>query len=131
MGWTCVTGITELNARSIGNWPVQATGADILRIACIEGHRRGLKLCGSVHDAILIESSLEQIDADVAQMQEIMRRASRIVLGRHELRTGVDIVRYPDRYVDARGVEMWTEVMRLLEQYRREREEDGRDEAIA
>ena len=82
MGWTCITGITELNARSIGNWPVQATGADILRIACIEGHRRGLRLCGSVHDAILIESSLEQIDADVALMQEIMRRASRIVLGR-------------------------------------------------
>ena len=30
-GWTCRTGITEFNARSIGNWPVQATGADILR----------------------------------------------------------------------------------------------------
>ena len=99
MGWTCVTGITEFNARSIGNWPVQATGADILRIACIEGHRRGLKLCGSVHDAVLIESSLEQIDADVALMREIMRRASRVVLGDHELRTGVDIVRYPDSYL--------------------------------
>ena len=117
MGWTCVTGITELNARSIGNWPVQATGADILRIACIEGHRRGLKLCGSVHDAILIESSLEQIDADVALMQEIMRWASRIVLGDHELRTGVDIVRYPDRYSDSRGTEMWEEVLRLLRLY--------------
>ena len=99
MGWTCRTGITEFNARSIGNWPVQATGADILRIACIEGHRRGLQLCGSVHDAVLIESSLEQIDADVALMREIMRRASRIVLGDHELRTGVDIVRYPDSYL--------------------------------
>ena len=111
MGWTCATGITELNARSIGNFPVQATGADILRIACIEGHRRGLKLCGSVHDAILIESSLEQIDADVALMREIMRWASRIVLGDNELRTGVDIVRYPNSFYDARGVEMWTEVL--------------------
>ena len=81
MGWTCATGITEFNARSIGNWPVQATGADILRMACIEGHRRGLQLCGSVHDAVLIESSLERIDADVALMREIMRRASRVVLG--------------------------------------------------
>ena len=89
VGWTCRTGITEFNARSIGNWPVQSTGADILRIACIEGHRRGLQLCGSVHDAMLIESSLERIDADVALMQEIMRRASRVVLGGHELRTGV------------------------------------------
>ena len=78
---------------------MQATGADILRLACIEGHRRGLQLCGSVHDAVLIESSLEQIDADVALMREIMRRASRVVLGDYELRTGVDIVRYPDSYL--------------------------------
>ena len=31
----CRTGITEFNARSIGNWPVQSTGADILRLACV------------------------------------------------------------------------------------------------
>ena len=131
MGWTCVTGVTEFNARSIGNWPVQATGADILRLACIEGHRRGLKLCGSVHDAILIESPLEQINADVALMREIMRWASRIVLGDNELRTGVDIVRYPNSFYDARGVEMWTEVRRLLAQYQRLKGRDERVEAIA
>jgi hypothetical protein len=34
-GWRCSTGITEFNERSIRNWPIQATGADILRIACI------------------------------------------------------------------------------------------------
>ena len=66
--------------RSIGNWPVQATGADILRLACIWAHRRGIELCGSVHDAVLIEAPIERIDADVALMQEIMRRASRVVL---------------------------------------------------
>jgi DNA polymerase I len=122
LGWTCRTGITEFNARSIGNFPVQATGADILRVACIEGHRRGLQLCGSVHDAIVIESSVDRIDADVALMKEIMRRASRIVLGDHELRTGVDVIRYPDRYADIRGREMWTEVIGLLAQYRRQPE---------
>ena len=131
MGWTCRTGITEFNARSIGNLPVQATGADILRVACIEGHRRGLQLCGSVHDAVLIESSLERIDADVALMREIMRRASRVVLGNSELRTGVDIVRYPDSYSDARGVKMWNEVLELLEQYRRLKAEGGRVAATA
>ena len=31
MGWTCRTGITEFNARSIANWPIQATSADIMR----------------------------------------------------------------------------------------------------
>ena len=79
-GWKCRTGITEFNERSIRNWPVQATGADILRIACILATRHGIKLLAPVHDAVLIEAPIERIEADVALMQEIMRRASRIVL---------------------------------------------------
>ena len=46
-GWTCRTGITEFNERSIRNWPIQATGADILRIACILATRHGIKLAGA------------------------------------------------------------------------------------
>jgi hypothetical protein len=53
-----------------------------------------------VHDAVLIEAPIERIEADVALMQEIMRRASRVVLGAHELRTDAKIIRYPDRYTD-------------------------------
>jgi DNA polymerase I len=78
--WECRTGETEFNERSIRNWPIQANCAEILRIACIMAHRRGLRLCAPVHDAILIEAPIEDIEADVALMREIMRRASRIVL---------------------------------------------------
>ena len=127
LGWTCRTGITEFNARSIGNWPVQATGADILRLACVWAHRRGIELCGPVHDAVLIEAPIDRIDADVALMQEIMRRASRVVLnadpdGPYELRTDATIVRYPDRYSDKRGRQMWADVLDLLAQYRQQQE---------
>jgi DNA polymerase family A len=118
-GWTCRTGITEFNDRSIRNWPIQATGADILRIACIMAASRGIKLVAPVHDAVMIEAPIERIDADVALTREIMRRASRIVLnadpaGTHELRTDVAIVRYPDRYIDKRGTKIWDEVMDQL-----------------
>ena len=34
LGWRCRTGITEFNSRSIQNFAVQATGAEIMRIAC-------------------------------------------------------------------------------------------------
>ena len=117
--WTCRTGITEFNERSIRNWPVQATGADILRIACILANRHDVKLLAPVHNAVLIEAPIERIEADVARVREIMRRASRIVLnvdrnGTHELRTGYTIVRYPDRYSDKRGVQIWTKVLELL-----------------
>jgi DNA polymerase I len=119
MGWTCRTGITEFNERSIRNWPIQATGADILRIACIMATRHGIKLLAPVHDAVLIEAPIDRIEADVALMQEIMRRASRIVLnananGTHELRTDANIIRYPDRYRDKRGIEIWDRVLEIL-----------------
>jgi DNA polymerase I len=52
-GWYCRTGITEFNERSVRNWPIQSTGADILRIACIMAVRHGIKLVAPVHDAVL------------------------------------------------------------------------------
>jgi DNA polymerase I len=118
-GWTCRTGILEFNERSIRNWPIQATGADILRIACILATRHGVRLLAPVHDAVLIEAPIERIEADVTLTREIMCRASRIVLnadamGTHELRTDVKIIRYPDRYSDQRGDAIWERVLRLL-----------------
>jgi DNA polymerase I len=122
-GWTCRTGITEFNERSIRNWPIQATGADILRIGCILASRRGIGLLAPVHDAVLIEAPIERIEADVALMREIMRRASRVVLnanpaGTHELRTDYTIIRHPDRYTDKRGAKIWAEVIELLAKLR-------------
>jgi hypothetical protein len=120
LGWECRIGIVEstVNARSIRNWPVQSTGAEILRIACILAARHGIKLLAPVHDAVLIEAPIERIEADVALIQEIMRRASRIVLGgMHELRTDAKIIHYPDRYTDPRGEEFWKEVLKHLDDY--------------
>jgi hypothetical protein len=120
-GWQCRTGITEFNERTLRNWPVQATGADILRIAGILAARHGLELIAPVHDAVMLQAPIDRIEADVALMREIMRRASRIVLNRdrtgtHELRTDATIVRYPDRYSDARGEAIWQRVLELLAQ---------------
>ena len=118
MGWTCRTGITEFNSRSIGNWPIQAVEADIMRLACVLTNRRGVELIGCVHDALVIESPIEKIDEDVAITRECMRRASRIVLNsEHELRTDATIVKYPGRFTDKRGSSMWNEVIGLLDQY--------------
>jgi len=131
-GWTCRTGITEFNERSIRNWPVQATGADILRIACILAARHGVKLLAPVHDAVLIEGPIETIETETARMQEIMRRASRIVLnadanGTHELRTDKKIISWPERYSDKRGEAIWQRVLGLLET--RQHDDDTRQVA--
>jgi DNA polymerase I-like protein with 3'-5' exonuclease and polymerase domains len=122
--WRCATGITEFSERSIRNWPIQSNCADLFRLAYVWGTRHGLTLIAPVHDAVLIESAEDRIEADTELMQEIMGRASRVILG-HELRTDAKIVRYPDRYTDPRGVEIWETVLRLLAD-RRQREEEAR-----
>jgi DNA polymerase I len=123
MGWGYHVGIVgTVNERSLRNWPIQSSGADILRISCILAERHGIKLLAPVHDAVLIEAPIDRIEADVALMQEIMRRASRIVLnksadGTHELRTDANIIRYPDRYTDPRGDAIWAHVAQLIAEH--------------
>jgi hypothetical protein len=97
---------------------MQANGAEMLRIACCLGTERGVRICAPVHDAILIEAPVDEIEAEVARMQSYMRTASRIVLGGLELRTDADIIRYPSRYSDPRGMMMWERVGGLLAEQR-------------
>jgi hypothetical protein len=94
---------------------MQAGGAEMLRIAVILLTEAGIRVCAPVHDAILIEAPLEELDDTVVKTKDLMREASRIVLGGFELGSDVKEVRYPDRYMDKRGVVMWNKVMRLLE----------------
>ena len=57
----------------------------------------------------------EELEARVKQAQELMREASRQVLGGFELTTDADVYRYPERYRDEeRGGAFWDKVMGLL-----------------
>ena len=99
-------------------------------------HRRGIELCGPIHDAVLIEAPVDRIEAAVDLTREIMRRASRIVLnansdGPYELRTDATIVKFPDRYADKRGQQVWTDVLKLLDQYREQQQLRDRQNAMS
>jgi hypothetical protein len=104
------------NDRSLRNFPMQANGAEMLRLACCLATEHGIEVCAPVHDAVLICAPLDRLEADVARMQDAMREASRIVLDGFELGTDATLVRYPDRYMDERGAVMWQRVMALLDQ---------------
>jgi DNA polymerase-1 len=96
------------------NYSLQANGAEMLRLAAIAITERGIRLCALVHDAVLIEAPVDQIADAVVETQRCMAAASRAVLGGFELGTDAEIVRWPDRFSDERGVEMWEKVMGLL-----------------
>jgi hypothetical protein len=106
----------DVNARFLRNFPMQANGAEMLRLACCLGTEQGIEVCAPVHDAVLICAPLHRLETEVTRMQEAMRDASRVVLDGFELGTDAEIVRYPDRYRDERGAVMWDRVMDLIDQ---------------
>ena len=101
--------------RSIRNFPMQATAAEILRLAICLGVENGIEICCPVHDAVVILSPLDRLDSDIARMRSYMGQASELVLNGFKLRTEFVAVRYPDRYMDEeRGRPFWNVVMSLL-----------------
>ncbi len=112
-GWVVHVG-GKSNPRSLRNFPMQANGAEMLRLACILTTEKGIKVCAPVHDAILIEAPLQDLDSAISETQEIMAEASAIILGGFKLKTDADVVRHPDRYMDEGGQSMWDRVTRIL-----------------
>jgi len=112
-GWTVRPGV-DPNPRSLRNFPMQANGAEMLRLACILGVEAGIKICAPVHDAILIEAQSDAIEEQVRIMQALMAKASAIVLGGFEQRSDVNIIPSPERYLDPRGRVMWERGEELL-----------------
>jgi hypothetical protein len=113
-GWK-VHAVSEVNPRSMRNFPMQANGAEMLRLGSSLATEQGIEVCAPVHDALLVEGQANQIEEVVARTQAVMEEASKIVLDGFPLRTDAKIVRHPDRYVDERGQQMWDTVMGLLE----------------
>ena len=74
-GWR-VHSSPDFNPRSFRNFPMQANGAEMLRLACCLATERGIEVCAPVHDAVLIAAPLYRLDEDVAAMREAMREAS-------------------------------------------------------
>lgn len=112
-GWNLFIG-QETNPRSLANFPCQANGAEMLRLACCLIVERGIKLLAPIHDAVLVEGPADEIDTVVAETQGAMCEAGRIVLNGFVLRTDADVVMYPGRYSDERGTEMWGRVNEIL-----------------
>jgi hypothetical protein len=88
----------------------------MMRLAAILATELGIHVCAPVHDAFLIEAPTTQIETVVAEMQDVMAEASRVVLGSLELRSDVKYFHSPNRYSDKRGVKMWNIVMELIDE---------------
>jgi hypothetical protein len=119
LGWSLAMTGKPGEERTFLNFPMQANASELMRLVIVRASK--LHLIGCAHDSFLIEDSIDRIEASVAEMQKIMRKASRDLLGGFELRADCkpnDIVRYPDRFVDKReredGMRHWNWLMTLI-----------------
>ena len=101
----------------MGNFPVQANGAEMLRIAIGLMQNQGLRVCAPIHDAVLIEGPKRDELECLNIAQKCMRKASEAVLGGFTLNEDSKVIRAPFRYMDEeRVVTFWNVVMTILGQ---------------
>jgi len=113
LGW-CMQCPSGINPRTVRNFPIQSTGAEILHVACILAERRGIEIVAPVHDALMAEAPVDQIEDVSAALDQVMRDAAAIVLRGYELPTDKQIVLPGQHFFDKRGIEMWETVTRLV-----------------
>jgi len=122
LGWSLTASGRVGEERTFLNFPMQGNEAELLRL--VFARAGDLPIIGCAHDSFILEDRADRIEQTVWQMQEIMRAASRDLLGGFELRADCepdeDITYYPDRFIDKReredGMQHWNWLMRLIEE---------------
>jgi DNA polymerase-1 len=112
-GWRmrCLPGS---NPRTLKNYPIQSSAAEILHVACILAERRGLEIVAPVHDAFMAQAPIGELEDASIELDRVMRDASKIVLRGYEIPTDVQLVRPGEQFFDERGLQMWKTVTGLL-----------------
>jgi hypothetical protein len=99
---------------TIRNYPMQANGAEMLRLACCLALERGVAVLAPVHDALLIEAPAESISLAIEITRKAMDDASGLVLEDFRLRTEAQPITYPERFEDKRGQQIWETLVKLI-----------------
>jgi hypothetical protein len=112
-GWTmrCPSGC---NPRTLKNFPIQSTAAEILHVLVILAERRGIEIVATVHDAVLVECAVADAEEMALAVDRLMRDASAVVLGGHELPSDCHIILPGQHFEDERGKAMWDTIIKLL-----------------
>ena len=66
-GWTLITGGERPN--TLRNFVVQANAAEMLRLACCLTTEHGIAVCGPLHDALMVQGPIDEIDDVVAAVR--------------------------------------------------------------
>jgi DNA polymerase I len=115
-GWLLKDG-QHHKINTLRNWIMQSNGADMLRLATIFLVQEGIQVCMLIHDGIMVQAKLDEVEQVSKRTADLMAEASKLILNGFELRTDCKTIKYPDRYMDERGKEFWKKLnLRIAEQ---------------
>ncbi len=136
-GWRRPVSGENAKRNALLNFPIQAGCAEILRLATAYMLDAGVAICACVHDAVLVEAPIGEIEAVVATCKECFRRASAEYLDGFELGSDAKIIRFPARWgdngeEDSGDIGLWGRVQRLLDEIESEEtcRRDGLDHGV-
>jgi len=112
-GWKYWLSDREMaNPRSLGNWPIQSHGSEIMRRAMIELDEVGFEISMIVHDAVLIHMDRKNSATNIRAVKQIMSAAAKEVIG-SEIPVDIEIIK--DSYVQqGEHGEMWNKLYEKL-----------------
>jgi hypothetical protein len=91
------------NVRSLRNWVIQTTGADVLRCALIFADVIGLEILATAHDAVLFQAPQHQYESRAAELIYCMKLASAVLCDGFALDVDQETKSRGERFLDKRG----------------------------
>lgn len=101
---------------SLMNFPMQANGAEMLRLALIFADNDGVDVVGLHHDALLLEAKTDLVDDCISVARGAMRRASELVLNGYRLGIEERKIFANDHFDVGRGARTWGAIQDVLAQ---------------
>lgn len=112
-GWTLH--VTERTKdTTIRNFPLQGNASEQLRLAVIYAVENGVRVVGTLHDALLVECAIDDVEAVASQTQAAFSMAAEDVLGGPTLRSDVQVIYPPNNFAGDTPNETWDIVRGVL-----------------
>jgi DNA polymerase I-like protein with 3'-5' exonuclease and polymerase domains len=110
-GWPRVVAMDD-NPRSVGNFPVQGTGGDLMRLTAYYLSRWGLQLLATIHDGFLVECHRDQLP----EVRECIDAAFRQATGQllPDAPMSWTPTEFFDRYRDDGGKDLWEQIDQVI-----------------
>jgi hypothetical protein len=89
------------------NFPVQATGSEILRATVIRLAAEGFDVCATLHDSVLVALDLEDWEERLNRLEFVMTEATRPLLDGHGVSVESKVLMPGERYLEEKGRETW------------------------